>query len=134
MRILKKYLYVGALIGAIVLAGCSISEEPEDQVQEKEDAPNGQAIEYNNLPEANKEEVVSEVPLELTKEQKEDYYKQYVEIVEEVMREYPDTTMEVVPFDEFKEEDWVEPEEFRQIAIDRTQLEFVVEKEVIYEN
>ena len=44
------------------------------------------------------------------------------------MREYPATTMEVVPFDEFKEEDWVEPEEFRQIAIDRTQLEFVVEK------
>ena len=76
---------------------------------------------------------MSEVPLELTKEQKEDYYKQYVEIVEEVIREYSDTTMEVVPFDEFKEEDWVEPEEFRQIAIDRTQLEFVVEKEVIYE-
>ena len=131
---LKKYLYVGVLVGAIVLAGCSISEEPEDQVQEKEDVPNGQAIEDKNLPETNKEEVVSEVPLELTKEQKEDYYKQYVEIVEEVMREYPDTTMEVVPFDEFKEEDWVEPEEFRQIAIDRTQLEFVVEKEVIYEN
>ena len=131
---LKKYLYVGVLVGAIVLAGCSISEEPEDQVQEKEDISNEQAIEDKNLPDTNKEEVVSEVPLELTKEQKEDYYKQYVEIVEEVMREYSDTTMEVVPFDEFKEEDWVEPEEFRQIAIDRTQLEFVVEKEVIYEN
>ena len=131
---MKKYLYVGVLVGAIVLVGCSISEEPEDQVQEKEDVPNGQAIEDNNLPETNKEEVVSAVPLELTKEQKEDYYKQYVEIVEEVMREYPEMTMEVVPFDEFKEEDWVEPEEFRQIAIDRTQLELVVEKEVIYEN
>ena len=131
---LKKYLYVGVLVGAIVLAGCSVSEEPEDQVQEKEDISNGQAIEDKNLSDTNKKEVVSEVPLELTKEQKEDYYKQYVEIVEEVMREYPDTTMEVVPFDEFKEEDWVEPEEFRQIAIDRTQLEFVVEKEVIYEN
>ena len=47
------------------------------------------------------------------------------------MREYPDTTMEVVPFDDFNEGDWVEPKEFRQIAIDRTQLEFVVEKEVI---
>ena len=75
---LKKYLYVGVLVGAIVLAGCSISKEPEDQVQEKEDVSNGQAIEDNNLPETNKEEVVSEVPLELTKEQKEDYYKQYV--------------------------------------------------------
>ena len=126
---MKKYLYVGALVGAIVLAGCSISEEPEDQVQEKEDVTNGQAVE-----DVIKEEVVSVTPLELTQEQKEDYYKQYVEIVEEVMREYPDTTMEVVPFDEFKEEDWVEPEEFRQIAIDRTQLEFVVEKEVIYKN
>ena len=63
---------------------------------------------------------MSEVPLELTKEQKEDYYKQYVEIVEEVMRECAYTTMEVVPFDEFKEEDWVDPEEFRQMAVDRT--------------
>ena len=101
----------------------------KDQVQEKEDVTNGQAVE-----DVIKEEVVSVTPLELTQEQKEDYYKQYVEIVEEVMREYPDTTIEVVPFDEFKEEDWVEPEEFRQIAIDRTQLEFVVEKEVIYKN
>ena len=32
------------------------------------------------------------------------------------MREYPYTTMEVEPFDEFKEEDWIEPEEFRQMA------------------
>ena len=78
MRVLKKYLYAGVLVGAIVLAGCSISKEPEDQVQEKEDVSNGQAIEDNNLPETNKEEVVSEVPLELTKEQKEDYYKQYI--------------------------------------------------------
>ena len=81
---LKKYLYVGVLVGAIVLAGCSISEEPEDQVQEKEDISNGQAIEDKNLSDTNKKEVVSEVPLELTKEQKEDYYKQYVEIVEEI--------------------------------------------------
>ena len=84
---LKKYLYVGVLVGAIVLAGCSISEEPEDQVQEKEDISNGQAIEDKNLSDTNKKEVVSEVPLELTKEQKEDYYKQYVEIVEEINAE-----------------------------------------------
>ena len=122
---LKKYLYIGVLVWAIVLAGCSISEEPEDQVQEKEDISNGQAIEGKNLPETNKEEVVSEVPLELTKEQKEDYYKQYVEIVEEINAEGNGAyTLEVEPFDDFKEEDWIEPGEFRQMAEDRATWEF----------
>ena len=54
---LKKYLYVGVLVGAIVLAGCSISEEPEDQVQEKEDISTGQAIEDKNLSDTNKKKL-----------------------------------------------------------------------------
>ena len=132
---LKKYRYVGILVGVLVLGGCGVNGESEEQVQVKGEVINGEAIEDGNLPDTNKEEIVSEVPLELTQEQKEDYYKQYVEIVEEVNAEGNGAYyLEVEPFDEFKEEDWIEPEEFRQIAIDRTQLEFVVEKEVIYEN
>src|SRR5689334_20841974 len=133
---LKKYLYTGILIGNIVLTGCSGNEKTEERVKEEitEDLSEGQAVEVESLPVPDKGEVVSEVPLELTQEQKEDYYKQYVEIVEKVIAEYPGTTMEVVPFDEFAEQDWVEPEKFRQLAIDRANIKFNVEKQVIYEN
>lgn len=122
-------MYIGVFLGAIVLAGCNANEESIDQVQVKEeiteDATNGQAVEGKNLPDTNKEEVVSEVPLELTKEQKEDYYQQYVEIVEEINAEGNGKyTLEVEPFDEFKEEDWIDPEEFRQMAEDRATWEF----------
>ena len=132
-------MYTGVLLGAIVLAGCSANDESIDQVQVKEekiieDATNGQAVEGKASPDTDKEEVVSVTPLDLTQEQKEAYHKQYVEIIEEVNAEYPDADLGILPLNEFGEEDWVQPEEFRQIAIDRTQLEFIVEKNVIYEN
>lgn len=60
----------------------------------------------------------------LTQEQKKAYYKQYVKIIEEVVAEHEGTNMWVAPFDEFTEEDWVEPEEFRQKAIARANLRF----------
>ena len=114
---LKKYMYVGVLLGAIVLAGCSINEESEEQVQVKEgimeDITNGQAVEVETLPDTEKEEVVSVTPLELTQEQKVDYHKQYTEILEQVNAEYPIRQLELVPLNEFEEEGWVEPEEFR---------------------
>ena len=34
---LKKYIYVGVLLGAIVLTGCNVNEESEEQVQVKEE-------------------------------------------------------------------------------------------------
>ena len=34
--------------------------------------------------------------------------------------------MEVVPIDEFNPEDWVEPEKFRQLAIDRANAKIIV--------
>ena len=119
---LKKYMYVGVLFGAIVLAGCNVNEESEEQVTE--DITNGQAVEVETLPDADKEEVVSVAPLELTQEQKEDYHKQYVEIVEEINAVEGTNYLEVEPIDEFKPEDWVEPEKFRQLAEDRATWEF----------
>ena len=117
VRILKKYIYTGILLGTIMLAGCSANEETEEQVQVKEEnlenVTNGQAV-----------EVVSMTPLDLTQEQKEDYYKQYVEIVKEINAEEGKNHLEVGPIDKFKPEDWVEPEIFRQIAEDRATWEF----------
>lgn len=119
---LKKYLYTGILLGTIVLAGCSANEESKEQVMEG--ITNGQAKEFETLPDNDKEEVVSVTPLELTQEQKEDYYKQYIEIVKEINAEEGIIHLEVVPINEFKPEDWVEPEKFKQSAVERAHWEF----------
>lgn len=115
-------MYVGVLLGAIVLAGCSVNEVLEEQVTE--DITNGQAVEVETLLYNDKEEVGSVTPLELTQEQKEDYHKQYVEIIEEINAVEGTNYLEVEPIDEFKPEDWVEPEKFRQLVEDRTTWEF----------
>lgn len=65
---------------------------------------------------------------ELTQEQKEEYHKQYIDIVEEVMETHPGTILEVVPLNEFAEEDWVEPKEFRKLAIKRANMVFTESK------
>ncbi|MEB2298009.1 hypothetical protein LAV72_00010 [Lysinibacillus xylanilyticus] len=119
---LKKYMCVGILIGAIALAGCSVNEESEKKVTEG--MTDGQAVEVGALSDTNKEKVVSVTPLELTQEQKEKYHKQYVEIVEKINAEEGTNQLEVVPIDEFKTEDWIEPEKFRQLAVYRAHWEF----------
>ncbi|RST76408.1 hypothetical protein D4T97_006475 [Siminovitchia acidinfaciens] len=125
---MKKYMYLGVILGAIALAGCSVNKESEEQVQVKEelveDATNRQAVEVETLPDADKEEAVPVTPLELTQELKEDYHKQYVEIVKEINAEEGTNHLEVVPIDEFKPKDWVVPEKFRQLAIERATMEF----------
>lgn len=63
--------------------------------------------------------------LELTQQEKETYHKQYVEIIEEVNATYPNADLELLPLNEFGAQDWVEPEEFKQIATDRAGLKFV---------
>lgn len=123
---LKKYIFMGILLGTIVLAGCSANEETEEQAKKEkmEDVTNGQVVEVETLPDTDKEEVVSVTPLDLTQEQKEDYHRQYVEIVKEINANEDTNHLEVSPIDEFKSEDWVEPEKFRQIAEDRATWEF----------
>ncbi|MBS4203440.1 hypothetical protein [Lederbergia citrea] len=119
---MKKYICVGILIGAIALVGCSVNRESEKKVTE--DITNGQAVEVGAVSDTHKEKVVLVTPLELTQEQKEEYHKQYVEIVEKINAEEGTIQLEVVPIDEFKTEDWVEPEKFRQLAVDRAHSEF----------
>jgi hypothetical protein len=122
---LKKYLYAGILLGTVLLAACSVNEETEGQVKEEmtEVVADGQTVEVEPLSDTDKGEVASAAPLELTQKQKEDYYKQYVELAAQVTAENPGTNLSVVPIDEFK--DWVEPEEFKKRLIDRANLKFV---------
>ena len=66
---------------------------------------------------------------ELSQQEKEELYQQYIEILEEVKATvtWGDGLegIEVSPIDEFEEEDWVSPEVFRQRAIERVQSSVV---------
>lgn len=50
----------------------------------------------------------------LTEQQKQQYYEQYMEIVEEVREKKTGIGIEVVPMEEFQLEDWVEPKAFEK--------------------
>lgn len=121
VMMLKRYLYTGVLLGTIILAGCSANEETEEQVNKEttEGLTDGQTVEVEALSDTDKREVVVSVtPLDLTQEQKEDYHKQYFEIVEDLKAEYQFSDMTLVPLDEFLKVDWVEPEEFKGKLVD----------------
>ena len=55
-----------------------------------------------------------EVQTPLTEEQKQQYYAQYVEIVDNVMDKKLGMGIAVDPIDEFEESNWVEPREFER--------------------
>ncbi|AMQ06716.1 hypothetical protein [Sporosarcina psychrophila] len=56
----------------------------------------------------------NEVLTPITEEQKQQYYQQYVEIVEKAMEKKTGLSIGVAPIEEFKESDWVEPAEFEK--------------------
>ncbi|MEI3607303.1 hypothetical protein SPD48_16610 [Pseudogracilibacillus sp. SE30717A] len=121
----KKYICVGVLLGATVLAGCSANKEMKEQVTK--DVNNGEKEEVSTLSNSENLDVVLVAPLKLTQEQKEDYHNQYVDIVNEINDGDSINHLEVLPLDEFKQEDWIEPEEFRKLAVDRASWEFTSE-------
>lgn len=62
--------------------------------------------------------------IELSKEQKLEYYKQYEEIVSEINSGTPNSSLELGPFADFNSEDFIEPSEFKKYAIERSNIEF----------
>lgn len=70
---------------------------------------------------------------DLSQQEKEELYRQYLEILEEVKATvtWGDGLegIEVAPIDSFEEEDWVTPEVFKQRAIDRVQASVVHEED-----
>lgn len=54
----------------------------------------------------------------LTEDEKKQYYQEYLKIAEELRVEYPDAfNFEVTNFEDFKDRDWVEPEQYRKTII-----------------
>lgn len=108
----KNYLYVGILFAMFVLTGCNEKVETEEQVkkEDKKIAPVNQATEDKTVSDMNEEK--PKIPLKLTQEQKEEYHKQYVKIVEKVNQQKLGTQLGVSSIDEFKAENWVVPKVF----------------------
>lgn len=108
---LKKCVAGLSLLG--VMAAAPISSSSVFAAEAATQNVDGVSVEKANLGQG-----------KLTKKQKEAYYKQYVEIIKEVVAGHPGVEMEVVPFDQYAETDWITPEEFRKLAIDRANLKF----------
>ena len=122
---MKKVLYVGMFLGVILLSGCSFKQEQvKDDIKKEKNTEH--IVEVETLPDSFKKEVEPVAPLKLTKEQKKEYYKQYEEIVLKVNSKY-DEDMELVPFNDFKQDEWVAPEEFENIVTDMATMEFTSE-------
>ncbi|UPW84452.1 hypothetical protein [Lysinibacillus sp. Ag94] len=109
---MEKYLYVGILLTMFVFTGCNEKLETEEQVKKDElkISPVNQSTEDKTVSDMNEEK--TKTPLKLIEEQKEEYHKQYVKIVEKVNQQKLGMQLGVSPIDEFKAEDWVEPEVF----------------------
>lgn len=124
---MKKIFYTGILLGSILLAGCSPNEKTEVQGPAKEEkmkeVANDQEVHVLPISDTDKE-VVSNTPLELTQNQKAAYYKRYATIIEDINLEVPDADLELVPFEEFKSDEWVTLDNFRQIAMDMATTEW----------
>lgn len=67
----------------------------------------------------------------LTDEQKQLYHQEYVEIVEEAMKQKSGVTLEVSDIDEFEEKDWVEPAQYKEDIQAIISQHLQEEKEVI---
>lgn len=64
--------------------------------------------------------------VDLSKEQKIDYYKQYEEIVNEINSQEPNSTLELGSFEGFTSEDFIEPSKFKEYAIQRSNVQFTL--------
>ncbi|GED17962.1 hypothetical protein [Aneurinibacillus migulanus] len=67
----------------------------------------------------------------LTEQEKQQYYKQYVEIVEEVMQKKIGIHIEVLPMEQFQPEDWVEPKEYEARIQNMVDRYLTVERETL---
>ena len=123
---LKKYFYVSILLGAIALSGCADDEDGSKEVTE-ESSPAEQSKANNNEVNTIKTKEAAPIPLNLTQEQKEGYYRKYVDIIDKVNAENNDD-LELEPITAFLDEYWIDVTDFEKLAIARANVSIVVLK------
>lgn len=106
VKVLKKYLYISILFGALVLSGCTNNDADSKEITED----------------------VSPIFLKLTQEQKEDYYQKYVAVIEDINEEH-NADLKLEPFTTFSDEDWVEVDTFKKRVKERIDVSIAVSKD-----
>lgn len=105
VKVLKKYLYISILFGALALSGCTDNEVDSKEITED----------------------VSPTFLNLTQEQKEDYYQKYVAVIEDINAEH-NADLKLEPITTFSDDDWVEVDTFKKRAKERADVSIAVSK------
>lgn len=105
VKVLKKYLYISILFGALVLSGCTNNDANSKEITED----------------------VSPIFLNLTQEQKEDYYQKYVAVIEDINEEH-NADLKLEPITTFSDEDWVEVDTFKKRVKERIDVSIAVSK------
>lgn len=107
---LKKILYTSILIGAIALSGCA--NEGADSKEAAVESPTEQSE-------------ATAIPLNLTQEQKEQYYQKYVAVIENI-NAVNDQELQLNPITAFLDEHWIEVNDFEKLAQERADASIVV--------
>ena len=121
---LKKYFYVSILLGSIALSGCT-DDEDNSKVVTEESLNTEKSIEINNKVNTTKTEEVGPIPLDLTQEQKEEYYQKYVDIINNLNAEYQEDYV-LEPITAFLDDYWIEVNEFEKMAKERANMSITV--------
>ena len=123
---LKRILYISVLLGTIVLSGCSADEADNKEVT-AETLNTEQSSAINNEVNTTKTVEVEPIPLNLTQEQKEEYYQKYVAIIDNLNAENnEDFELELEPITDFLDEYWIEVADFEKLAKERANASIVV--------
>lgn len=83
---LKKYFYISILLGTMALSGCTKNEANNTEAS-SESLDTEQSIAINNEANTTKTEEAALILLNLSQEQKEEYYQKYVAIINKVNAE-----------------------------------------------
>jgi len=114
VKVLKKYLVTGIVLGALFLTGCNNDDEAA--------SPQSTSVDEQIK---EKEPVMAPVPLVLTLAQKEQYYKEYSTIVNQLNEEYG-TGFKLDPITTFSADYWLELNDFEDMLKGRIDTSFVV--------
>ena len=124
VEMLKKYFYVSILLGAFALSGCT-DDEVDNKDVTVESLTTEQSIAIKNAVNTPKTEEVAPISLNLTQEQKEEYYQKYVDIIDNLNAEYEEN-YELEPITAFLDDYWIEVIEFEKMAIERANMSITV--------
>ncbi|MGE7947146.1 hypothetical protein [Lysinibacillus sp. NPDC093688] len=115
MKVLKNYMFARAILVTFFLTGC-VNEKIENAEPSK-----------LSTDENNKLSDIKATPLQLTPEQKEKYYKEYISLVEKVNEKY-NVNFVIEPISKFTDEYWVEVKDFEKMLKERVDASIIVSK------